>query len=42
MSYYHRVIKINKKGYDFNACNNIRGILYNTDFINPNVKIDCS
>ena len=30
-----------KNGYDFNACNNVRDILYNTDIINSVVKIDC-
>ena len=28
-----------KNGYDFNACNNIRDILYNTDIINSIVKL---
>ena len=28
-----------KNGYDFNACNNVRDILYNTDVINPIVKL---
>ena len=37
MSYYHRVISEN--GHDFNACNNVRDILYNTDIINPIVKL---
>jgi len=26
-------------GYDFNACNNVRDILYNTDVINSVVKL---
>ena len=26
-------------GYDFSACNNVRDILYNTDVINPVVKL---
>ena len=26
-------------GYDFSACNNVRHILYNTDVINPVVKL---
>ena len=43
MSYYYRVIpekkKEKKKEYDFNACNNVRDILYNTDIINPIVKL---
>ena len=41
ISYYHRVIseKRKKKGYDFNACNNVRDILYNTDIINSIVKL---
>ena len=38
MSYYYRVIP-EKKEYDFNACNNVRDILYNTDIINPIVKL---
>ena len=28
-----------KNGYDFNACNNVRDILYNTDNINSIVKL---
>ena len=28
-----------KNGYDFNACNDERGILYNTDVINSIVKL---
>ena len=28
-----------KNGYDFNACNNIGDILYNTDIINSIVKL---
>ena len=28
-----------KNGYDFNACNNVRDILYNTDVINSIVKV---
>ena len=28
-----------KNGYDLNACNNVRDILYNTDVINHNVKL---
>ena len=28
-----------KNGYDFNACNNVRDILYNTDIINSIVKL---
>ena len=28
-----------KKGYDFNGCNNVRDILYNTDIINSVVKL---
>ena len=28
-----------KNGYDFNACNNVRDILYNTDVINSIVKL---
>ena len=28
-----------KNGYDFNACNNVRYILYNTDIINSIVKM---
>ena len=27
-----------KNGYDFNVCNNVRDMLYNTDAINPIVK----
>ena len=38
MSYYYRVIP-EKKRYDFNACNNVRDILYNTDIINYIVKL---
>ena len=37
MPYYYRVIL--KNGYDFNACNNVRDILYNTDIINYIVKL---
>ena len=45
MSYYYRVIpekekkRKKKKEYDFNACNNVRDILYNIDIINPIVKL---
>ena len=28
-----------KNGYDFNDCNNVRDILYNTDIINSIVKL---
>ena len=28
-----------KSGYDFNACNNVRDILYNTDAITAIVKL---
>ena len=28
-----------KNGYDFNTCNNVRDILYNTDIINSVVKL---
>ena len=28
-----------KNGYDFNACNNVRDILYNTDIISFIVKL---
>ena len=28
-----------KNGYDFNACNNVRDILYNTHIINSIVKM---
>ena len=28
-----------KNGYDFNACNNVRDILYNTDLIASIVKL---
>ena len=28
-----------KNGYDFNACNNVRDILYNADIINSVVKL---
>ena len=28
-----------KNGYDFNACNNVRDILYNTDIISSIVKL---
>ena len=28
-----------KNGYDFNACNNLRDTLYNTDIINSVVKL---
>ena len=38
LSYYHRPIsEIN--GYDFNDCNNVRDILYNTDIIISVVKL---
>ena len=38
MSYYHRVIS-EKNGHDFNACNNVKDILFNTDVINSIVKL---
>ena len=38
MSYYHRVIS-EKNGYDFNACNNVRDILYNINIINSIAKL---
>ena len=38
MSYYHRVI-CKKNGYDFNAYNNVRDILYNADIIRSIVKL---
>ena len=28
-----------KNGYAFNACNSVRDIVYNTDVINPTVKL---
>ena len=28
-----------KRGYDLNACNNVRDSLYNTDVINHTVKL---
>ena len=28
-----------KRGYDLNACNNVRDSLYNTDVINQTVKL---
>ena len=28
-----------KNGYDFNDCNNVRDILYNTDIINSIIKL---
>ena len=28
-----------KNGYAFNVCNSVRDILYNTDVINPTVKL---
>ena len=37
MSYYPRVISENR--YDFNACNNVRDILCNTDVINSIIKL---
>ena len=37
MPYYHRVISEN--GYDFNACNNVRDILYDTEIANSLVKL---
>ena len=37
MSYYTELFQ--KNGYDLNACNNVRDILYNTDVINHNVKL---
>ena len=37
MSYYQGLFQ--KNGYDFSACNNVRGILYNTDIINSIVKL---
>ena len=37
MSYYHSYFR--KNGYDFNTCNDIRDILYNTDIINFVVKL---
>ena len=30
---------LQKNGYDFNACNNVRDILYNTDVIASIVKL---
>ena len=38
MSYYYRVIS-EKNGCDFNAYNNVRGILYNNDVITNIVKL---
>ena len=40
MSYYYRNIseKINKNGYDLNAYNNVRDILFNIDVITNIVK----
>ena len=37
MSYYHSHFR--KNGYDFNACTNVRDILYNTDVIASIVKL---
>ena len=37
MSYYHSYFRQN--GYGFNACNNERDILYNTDIISSIVKL---
>ena len=37
MSYFHKVIL--EKGYDFNACNYVRDILYNTDIITSVLKL---
>ena len=28
-----------KSGYDFNACNNVRDTVYNTDVVNSVVKL---
>ena len=37
---YHITTELfQKNGYDFNACNNVRGILYNTDIISSIVKL---
>ena len=30
---------MNEESHDFNACNNVRDILYITDIINPIVKL---
>ena len=38
MSYYYRVIS-EKNGYDLNAYNNVRDILYNNDVITNIVKL---
>ena len=38
VSYYHGVIS-EKNEYDFNACNNVRDIQYNTDAITSIVKL---
>ena len=38
MSCYYRVIS-ERKIYDFNACNNVRDILYITDVTNSIVKL---
>ena len=37
MSYYQSYFR--KMDIDFNACNNVRDILYNTDIINYIVKL---
>ena len=37
MSFYHRVFQ--KYEYDFNACNNVRDILYNPDVLTSMVKL---
>ena len=38
-TYYLNVILFQKNGYDFNACNNVRDILYKTDIIRSIVKL---
>ena len=37
MSIYQMLFQ--KNGYDFNACNNVRDILYNTDAVTAIVKL---
>ena len=32
-------VLLQKNGYDFNACNNVRDVLYNTDAVTAVVKL---
>ena len=37
--YYNIIFNLKKKRYDFNTCNNVRDISYNTDVITSIVKL---